>query len=276
MVQMVISAPGEALPAVVWNYEEVKAGVEASLAQYKDRAYTPETIGGAKADRAALNKLADAIAAKRREVKQQYLAPYETFEAQCKKVEGMVAAASKAVDLQVKDFENAEKDRKRGEIVELYQNLAGELVEMVPPSVIFNPKWLNKSYSMDAIRMEVQATINRIQESMDTIRLSCGQDAAACLDVYLHEGLELSAAIRKHQQLEHVRQQEAHRPVEAEQLADLRQQLTGEPAQQPPAEPPTERCMDFRVYYTNKAQLMALRAFLTQQKMRYGRVPVDQ
>ena len=62
MVQMIISAPGEQpLPAVAWNYEEVKAEVEASLAQYKDRAYTPETIGGAKADRAALNKLADVL-----------------------------------------------------------------------------------------------------------------------------------------------------------------------------------------------------------------------
>ena len=89
MVQMIISAPGEQpLPAVAWNYEEVKAEVEASLAQYKDRAYTPETIGGAKADRAALNKLADVLAAKRREVKAQYLAPYENFERQCKEVEG--------------------------------------------------------------------------------------------------------------------------------------------------------------------------------------------
>lgn len=87
MVQMIISAPGEQpLPAVAWNYEEVKAEVEASLAQYKDRAYTPETICGAKADRAALNKLADVLAAKRREVKAQYLAPYENFERQCKEV----------------------------------------------------------------------------------------------------------------------------------------------------------------------------------------------
>ena len=39
MVQMIFSAPGEQpLPAVAWNYEEVKAEVEASLAQYKDRA----------------------------------------------------------------------------------------------------------------------------------------------------------------------------------------------------------------------------------------------
>lgn len=154
MVQMIFSAPGEQpLPAVAWNYEEVKAEVEASLAQYKDRAYTPETIGGAKADRAALNKLADVLAAKRREVKAQYLAPYENFERQCKEVEGMIAAASKAIDAQVKEFEGVEKERKRGTIIEIYQSIAGELVAMVPPAAVWNPKWLNKTYSIDAIRM---------------------------------------------------------------------------------------------------------------------------
>ena len=229
MVQMIFSAPGEQpLPAVAWNYEEVKAEVEASLAQYKDRAYTPETIGGAKADRAALNKLADVLAAKRREVKAQYLAPYENFERQCKEVEGMIAAASKAIDAQVKEFEGVEKERKRGTIIEIYQSIAGELVAMVPPAAVWNPKWLNKTYSIDAIRMELEATVQRIHESMETIRQSCGQDAPACLDVYLNEGLNLSAAIRKHQQLEHIRQQEAARPVAPEQLAGLRHQLTGE------------------------------------------------
>lgn len=72
-MQMIIQSPtdGQQMPAVVWNYEEVKAGVAASLAQYRDRAYTPDSIRGAKADRAALNKLKAAIAAKRQEMKAQ-------------------------------------------------------------------------------------------------------------------------------------------------------------------------------------------------------------
>lgn len=106
---------------------------------------------------------------------------------------------------------------------------------MVPPAAVWNPKWLNKTYSIDSIRMELEATVQRIHESMETIRQSCGQDAPACLDVYLNEGLNLSAAIRKHQQLEHIRQQEAARPVAPEQLAGLRHQLTGETPPAPPA-----------------------------------------
>ncbi len=52
---------------------------------------------------------------------------------------------------------------------------------MVPPAAVWNPKWLNKTYSIDAIRMELEATVQRIHESMETIRQSCGQDAPACL-----------------------------------------------------------------------------------------------
>ena len=292
MVQMEISAPVQALPAVVWNYEEVKAGVEKALEQYKSRAYTAQTITGAKADRAGLNKLADAIAAKRREVKAWYLEPFQAFENQCKEVEGMIAEASCEIDAQVKAFEAAEKDAKRAALAAYYDETAGELREMVPVTAIFNPKWLNKSYRLESAKLEIDAAVQRIREGLDTIRTTCGADVAACMDVYLHEGLDLSAAIRKHQQLEKVRTAEAQRAAQQEQealpqkLADLRTSLTGAPAPgaeaTPPegpapeeaAPPPAERpYMDFRVYYESRAQLMGLRQYMIDHNIQFGRVP---
>lgn len=297
MVQMIISTPqlAERLPAVVWNYEEVKAGVERALAQYKDRVYTADMIGGAKADRAGLNKLADAIAAKRREVKAWYLEPFQAFENQCKEVEGMIADASGEIDGQVKAFEAAEKDAKRAALAAYYDQTAGELREMVPVTALFNPKWLNKSYRLESAKIEIDAAVQRIREGLDTIRTTCGADVAACMDVFLHEGLDLSAAIRKHQQLEKVRAAEAQRAAQKEQqalpqkLADLRSSLTGEPA--PGAEVtlpagaapeeaaplPAERpYMDFRVYYESRAQLMGLRQYMIDQNIQFGRVPAAQ
>lgn len=296
MVQMIISTPqlAERLPAVVWNYEEVKAGVEQALAQYRDRVYTADMIGGAKADRAGLNKLADAIAAKRREVKAWYLEPFQAFENQCKEVEGMIAEASGEIDAQVKAFEAAEKDAKRAAIAAYYDETAGELRETVSITAIFNPKWLNKTYRLESAKMEIDATVQRIRDSLETIRTSCGADVAACMDVYLHEGLDLSAAIRKHQQLEKVRAAEAQRAAQQEQqalpqkLADLRSSLTGEPAPgaetTPPAGPapadaasPAERPhMDFRVYYESRAQLMGLRQYMIDHNIHFGRVPAAQ
>lgn len=297
MVQMIISTPqlAERLPAVVWNYEEVKAGVEQALTQYKDRVYTADMIGGAKADRAGLNKLADAIAAKRREVKAWYLEPFQAFENQCKEVESMIAEASGEIDAQVKAFEAAEKDAKRAALAAYYDETAGELREMVPVTAIFNPKWLNKSYRLEAAKLEIDAAVQRIRDSLETIRTSCGADVAACMDVFLHEGLDLSAAIRKHQQLEKVRAAEAQRAAQQEQqalpqkLADLRSSLTGEPAPSaeatPPAgpapeeaaPPPAERpYMDFRVYYESRAQLMGLRQYMIDHNIHFGRVPAAQ
>lgn len=288
MVQMIISTPqlAERLPAVVWNYEEVKAGVEQALDQYKDRVYTADMIGGAKADRAGLNKLADAIAAKRREMKARYLEPYTAFEAQCKEIEVMIAQVSGQIDVQVKEYENAEKEAKRKEIANYYSEAGAQIVDQVPADAIFNPKWLNKTYRMESIKAEIDAVVSRILESMETIRSSCGQDAAACLETYLHGGLDLAAAIRKHQALEKVRRDEAAREEQKareampQRLADLRSSLTGEPVQKPApvVQAPQEAAqpvhhVDFRVYYTSKAQLMGLRQYMMDNGIRYGRVP---
>lgn len=269
MVQMEISAPVQALPAVVWNYEEVKAGVEKALEQYKNRAYTQQTITGAKADRAALNKLAEAMAVKRREMKARYLEPYTTFETQCKEIEGMIAQVSGQIDAQVKEYENSEKEAKRKEIANYYSEAGAQIVDQVPVDAIFNPKWLNKTYRMESIKAEIDATVARMLESMETIRSSCGQDVAACLETYLHGGLDLAAAIRKHQALEKVRRDEAAieeqkaRNAMPQRLAYLRSGLTGEPVQH----------VDFRVYYTSKAQLMGLRQYMMDNGIKYGRVP---
>lgn len=289
MVQMEISAPVQALPAVVWNYEEVKAGVEKALEQYKNRAYTPQTITGAKADRAALNKLAEAMAVKRREMKARYLEPYTAFETQCKEIEGMIAQVSGQIDAQVKECENAEKEAKQAEIAAYYSEAGTQIIDQVPLEAIFNPKWLNKAYRMESIKAEIDATVARILESMDTIRSSCGQDVAACLETYLHGGLDLAAAIRKHQALEKVRRDEAAREEQKsreampQRLADLRSSLTGEPVQQPApattapqeAAHPTQH-VDFRVYYTSKAQLMGLRQYMIDHNIHFGRVPAAQ
>lgn len=295
MVQMEISAPVQALPAVVWNYEEVKAGVEKALEQYKNRAYTQQTITGAKADRAALNKLAEAMASKRREMKARYLEPYTTFETQCKEIEGMISQVSGQIDTQVKEYENAEKDVKRKEIAAYYSEAGAQIVDQVPLDAIFNPKWLNKTYRMESIKAEIDATVARILESMETIRTSCGQDVAACLETYLHGGLDLAAAIRKHQALEKVRRDEAAREEQKareampQRLADLRSSLTGEPVPgaeaTPPAGsvpeeaalPPAKRpYMDFRVYYESRAQLMELRQYMIDHNIHFGRVPAAQ
>ena len=298
-MQMIIQSPtdGQQMPAVVWNYDEVKAGVAASLAQYRDRAYTPDSIRGAKADRATLNKLKAAIAAKRQEMKAQYLHPYEEFERQCKEIETMIGEVSGAIDAQIKAYEAEEAAKKKESIEVYFGECVGALAPYVTLDSIWNARWLNKTYSMALIQEEIDRNIEIIGTSLQTIRSNCGEDADACIEEYIAKRYDLNAAMAKHQKLEAVRAAE-----QARRIAELKAKLNADTPQNPapaadtppaprgdvhpaPAEPvpqaapeptiwddPPLVTMDFRVVCT-RPQLIALGAYMKQHGIRYGRVP---
>ena len=300
-MQMIIQSPtdGQQMPAVVWNYDEVKAGVAASLAKYRDRAYTPDSIRGAKADRATLNKLKAAIAAKRQEMKAQYLHPYEEFERQCKEIETMIGEVSGAIDAQIKAYE-AEEAAKKKEAIEVYfGECVGALAPYVTLDSIWNARWLNKTYSVALIQEEIDRNIEIIGTSLQTIRSNCGEDADTCIEEYIAKRYDLNAAMAKHQKLEAVRAAE-----QARRIAELKAKLNADPpraphrpprirprpammSSPPPAEPvpqaapepairdePPLVTMDFRVVCT-RPQLIALGAYMKQHGIRYGRVPAQ-
>ena len=63
-------------------------------------------IAQAKKDRATLNKLADAIDSKRKEMKRIYLLPYSDFEAQAKELTNMVKKQADAIASQIKAYDD--------------------------------------------------------------------------------------------------------------------------------------------------------------------------
>lgn len=215
---------GQPLPAVKWNYPEVKKWLEDGLAAYKGRVYTEDTITQAKKDRAGLNKLADAIAGKRREMKAMYLHPYEEFEAQAKELEGMVKAQSAEIDAQVKAYEAARKEEKLAQIKELYGTMIGNLAALVPYERLHNPKWLNVTTSMGAITDELGRKIDRIMAGLASIdTLGIEADIAQQVKGVFLKDFDLAAAlaekdriIRQREELERVKaEQERRRVVDA-------------------------------------------------------------
>lgn len=207
---------GQPLPAVKWNYPEVKKWLEDGLAAYKGRVYTEDTITQAKKDRAGLNKLADAIAGKRREMKAMYLHPYEEFEAQAKELEGMVKAQSAEIDAQVKAYEAARKEEKLAQIKELYGAMIGNLAALVPYERLHNPKWLNVTTSMGAITDELGRKIDRIMAGLASIdTLGIEADIAQQVKGVFLKDFDLAAALAEKERI--IRQREELERVKAEQ-----------------------------------------------------------
>lgn len=171
-MQIEIYAPnqGQPLPPVEWNFQEVKQWVQDGLKAYEGRVYTEDTIAQAKKDRATLNKLAEAIDTKRKEMKAKYLEPYEAFDRDTKELKAMIKDQVAEIDAQVKAQEKFKKDEKLEKIkAELYVPMIGKLAELVPYEKLHDPKWLNVSTSMSTISTELGGKIDRIISGLDAI-----------------------------------------------------------------------------------------------------------
>ena len=266
-IQIFNPTQAQPLPEIQWNYKELKQQLEAGLANYKGLAYGDDQIGDAKKDRARLNKLADAIDGKRKEMKSLYLQPYETFEAQAKELVGMVKATVKEIDDQVKAYEATKKEEKHQSILEQYHAMIGNLAELVPYERLHNPKWLNVSVGMGAICQELGNKIDRITAGLAVIdRLQLPPELAGPVKSTFLKDFDLAAALAEKDRLQ--RQQEELARYEAARAAQENQTPPAAPAAPiaaqsapEPEEPPAVEeifVLDFRVRAT-RAQLQGLK-----------------
>lgn len=260
-IQIFNPTQAQPLPEIQWNYAELRQQLEAGLANYKGLAYGDDQIGEAKKDRAKLNKLADAIDGKRKEMKALYLRPYESFEAQAKELVGMVKATVREIDDQVKAYE-AEKKRQKQEAIEAqYQAMIGDLAELVPYSRLHNPKWLNVSAGMGTICQELGGKIDRITAGLAAIDgLQLPPELAGPVKSTFLRDFDLAAALAEKDRLQ--RQQEELARYEAAKAAQVSQTPPVAMQSAPePEEPPVEEeifTVDFRVRAT-RAQLQGLK-----------------
>ncbi|MFR0732929.1 MAG: DUF1351 domain-containing protein [Oscillospiraceae bacterium] len=269
-IQIFNPTQAQPLPEISWNYAELKQQLEAGLANYKGLAYSDDQIGEAKKDRAKLNKLADAIDGKRKEMKALYLRPYEAFEAQAKELVGMVKATVREIDDQVKAYEAARKEEKLRAIQEQYRAMIGDLAELAPYERLHNPRWLNATAGMGAICQELGNKIDRITAGLTAIDgLQLPPELAGPVKAIFLRDFDLAAALAEKDRLQ--RQQEELARYEAVRAAQANQMPPAAPAAPTapiatqsaprPEESPTAEeifTVDFRIRAT-RVQLQGLK-----------------
>ena len=198
-IKVLTPTQAQPLPPIEWNYGEVKAWIEDGLARYKGVVYDETQMAEAKKDRAALNKLAQAIDAKRKEMKALYLHPYEAFEAQAKELTAMVKEQSAAIDTQVKAYEERRREEKLEKIkAELYTPMIDGLGDLVPYEKLHDPRWLNVSCSVSTIGTEMAQKIERIVAGLDAIdRLNLDDALTEQAKATFLKDFDLAAAIKQ-------------------------------------------------------------------------------
>ena len=282
--------------AVDFNYEQLKKELEVKLKNYQNMVVTEDSTKEAKADRATLNKLKKAMDDKRIEIKKEWNVPYIEFENKVKVLTGMIEEPIQAIDKQVKVYEQKVKDEKQEEIKIFFNENISDLKSLVEYSKIHSEKWLNASVKITAVKKEITETIEAIKTDIDVIKgleMECEQQM---IDKYLISFSMAEAMAEKTRWEEQIRKMAEYEKKQAEKKAleeKQKEELNKAKAESAEAEietvlpdgwestspsqkmnaerKPQLETLDFRVYVT-KEQMDLLKAFLVNNKIKYGRV----
>lgn len=186
--------------AITANFSEVAAELERRLELYRDAVITRDYYKQAKKDRAYLNGLSRSLHQRRREVKAACLRPYEAFQAEVDRLDGIIRDAADPIDEQIKAIEAELRDEKREALRTHWSDYAGIAAELVPYERIEDPKWLNLSVSPQVGIEAIEAIVNKLaadEAALTELDLPYAEDAKAVL----FETLDLSAAIAKNGEL---------------------------------------------------------------------------
>lgn len=271
-MELILRSTEVSIPQAIENIEQLKAEIAPKMGYYSSLVVTADSIKDAKKDRAALNKLREAINEQRIAVKKQCLAPYESLEKQCRELEAMIIAPIAAIDTQIKAFEDSDKKRKLGELETYFKSLSPpewiELADVLPQ------KWANKSESVESLKAQITASVLRITG-----------DYKKLAELY-SDSPNLTAIIENFERTKDMSRCAIYAAtLERQYQMQKRKEEAAQAAQETPQKPPEEKPQEvqeapqkaeeplltgtFTVTCT-KAQLTALRDFMRAQGIQFS------
>ncbi len=264
-----------------FNAEELKSQLAERLGYYDSLVVTEDAIKDAKADRAALNKLKTAMESRRKEIKAACNEPYENFKRQYDEILSMIQKPINAIDRQIRAFDDKRKDEKLKAITEFWNQNVGECGSYVSFKQVFDTRWLNATYPMGDIHNAIMEAFIKTEDDIKAIRDLHSDFETAALEEYAQTH-SITAAIGKIRRLEERRadeqakKQAIHAALPSQDdtvpVAPKAEKVLETTAKLESTENAETFTVDFRVTAT-ALQLKALKAFMKDNNISYGRVP---
>ena len=220
--------PYEMPAALEFNYEEIKAALTEKIHIYETMVYGEDQIKQAKADRADLNKLKDALNDERKRREKEYMVPFNEFKSKIDELIGIIAKPVAIIDQQVKDYERKKKEEKREAILGLFNETG--FPDYYPFEKAFNEAWLNTSCSMTRVKEDLKTLLMKNNKAVETLK-DLPEYSFEALKIYM-KTLDLSDAITKATEMGRI----AKAKKEAEEAAARKAELERVAAEQRRAE----------------------------------------
>ena len=166
------------------NFEEQKAVLTQSMELYKNAKFSEEYKTQAKGELATLRKIRKALDDRRKEVKKEWMGPYEEFESRAKELLQLIDEPISLIDAQIKEMEEQRKAARRKEIEEFFGDIAADLLEYVSLDQIYDSHWENASTSTKAWKNDLTGQVSRIRNDIEVIKANTSEAVPKALEEY--------------------------------------------------------------------------------------------
>jgi len=164
-LELVVSE--KTLGSLTTNAKQIRNIVMANLPKYDISNYTDDNIDQAKKDKAALNKAAKVLNAKRLEIEKEFMKPFGEFKEVITETVKLIGDCSAKIDVVVKQNEQQYKDKKLADIRTYFDGLNANLVDF---NKVYRPEWLNKSASMKSVCADIDAIFSKVENELYTLQ----------------------------------------------------------------------------------------------------------
>lgn len=205
-------------PAIIGaNFDEVREALENMMSAYAGLEVNEDNIQERKKDIATLRKIKTAIEDKRKATKKEYEKPLKAFEAECKKLTGVIDKEIDRINEDLSVYEQKRIAEKREAVKAIYLETIGDMAEFIPIEKVRRKEWDNKTYSDNDIRADIQQAKLSTENDLQVIRNTCGEFTDDCISVYKERGL--MAALQRMNDLKDAKERvAATMPVEPKHL----------------------------------------------------------
>lgn len=261
----------EGVQKITDNMSEVKEYALKTKEYYETLVYNDEQIKEAKDERASINKVVKKVADYRKDTVEKFNKPLEEFVKTAKETESILKEASNCIDVQIKKYEEEEKQAKKKECKELFDNLVGDLSELISFEKVFDNRWLNKTTKMTEVEQDIKNTIEKVNTGLQAIKELNSEFETELINTFLTD-YDLSKAIMKNTQLKAQKEKLAKTEVAKE---ETKQEVIKEMVSTPVEDVEDER--DIIKTYTlkitaNYTKMTALRKFMEINDIKFEKV----
>lgn len=244
----------------ITNFSEIKKALTELLAQYKGFKLA-DNYGEAKDLRARLNNASKALNTKKIAVKKAYMEPYEYGENQIKELIGMIDNVSSEIDVQIKEYEEDLKRKKRKEIETVFAAFSNP--RKIALAKVFSEKWLNAGTSLKMVESDINTFFEKVESDIVNIESLIVDKERQSLTVKLYvDCLDMGRAISEEKRIYEFTHKPKPIPVPPP---------TPVPVESPVKEPvPEEPVEEFLLTITGtKTQLLEVRDYLKDKGLKF-------